>query len=119
MSEFAKSDEAARSLEAGIARIRDRFIEQLPKRVSELDRLLDNLYEDEDSRESVTGIRNIAHKPHGQAGCFGFEELGQIAAKLEEQADLVIEAKGPVDTENVEAYLVLLLDQIEERLAAA
>ncbi|WP_299877529.1 Hpt domain-containing protein [uncultured Sulfitobacter sp.] len=119
MSEFTKSDEAAHSFEAGIARIRDRFIAQLPERVSELDGLLDDLYENEDFKEPVTGIRNIAHKLHGQAGCFGFAELGQIAAKLEEQADLVIEAQGPLDTENVEAYLVLLLDQIEERLAAA
>lgn len=119
MSEFTKSEAAAQSFEAGIARIRDRFIAQLPERVAELDGLLDELYENVDGKAAVTGIRNIAHKLHGQAGCFGFADLGEIAAKLEEQADLVIEAKGPFDTEDVEAYLVLLLDQIEEKLAAA
>lgn len=119
MREETKSAEAAQSFEAGIARIRDRFLAQLPERVAELDGLLDELYETENAKEPVTGIRNIAHKLHGQAGCFGFDELGQIAAKLEEQADLVIEAQEPMDTESVEAYLVLLLDQIEERLAAA
>lgn len=119
MSGFTKSEAAAHSFEAGIARIRDRFIEQLPDRVAELDALLDQLYDGVDGKAAITGIRNIAHKLHGQAGCFGFADLGEIAAKLEEQADLVIDAKGAFDTEDVEGYLVLLLDQIEEKLAAA
>ena len=109
----------AKSLEDGIARIRDRFIEQLPERVAELDAYLDQLYENVDDKSPITGIRNIAHKLHGQAGCFGFADLGEIAAKLEEQANIVIETDGPADTESVECYLVLLLDQIEERVMAA
>ncbi|NNK16424.1 MAG: Hpt domain-containing protein, partial [Sulfitobacter sp.] len=59
-----------------------------------------------------------AHKLHGQAGTFGFDDVGMKAAQLEQEILTTQEGARPLNTEIVEVRLVALLDQIEASLAA-
>lgn len=112
------ADDKLLQLQAGLARIKQRFIEGLPERVAEFDQLMDALYETENTVEVVEAIGQRAHKLHGQAGSFGFNNIGALAAKLEHTVDEVMNGPRPVQTEGVETALVDLLDLIDAELSA-
>lgn len=112
--------ERMRRLQAGLEQIRQEFIATLPGRLETLDALMDALFEENrDQRAVVEEISQIAHKLHGQAGAFGFGELGQVAAKLEHAAVAFLEGPPQGTTDAVEGYLVTLLDMIDDSLQAA
>ena len=106
-------------MQAGLAKVRLEFIASLPGRVEELDALMDQLYEvGADSRGVIDAISRSAHKLHGQAGAFGFADMGKIAAEVEIAAVKVLETQSGFDPEAVETRLVALLDKIDESLEA-
>lgn len=107
------ADDKLIQLQAGIAKIKLRFVETLPERVAELDGLLDDLYENEDTEQVVAAIGQRAHKLHGLAGSFGFAHMGTAAAKLEQEVNAALRGAKPIQPENVELETVALLDLIE------
>ncbi|MFT6676393.1 MAG: chemotaxis protein histidine kinase CheA [Sulfitobacter sp.] len=115
----APQDANLAKLQAGLAKIKDRFVQSMPERVAEFDALLDQLYEDEDTEAVVDAIGQRAHKLHGQAGSVGFAEIGNFAAKLEHEVIAIMDGPRPLNTETVEAYLVAMLDQIDASLNGA
>ncbi len=117
MTEQAQMDDRLAQLQAGLAKIKEKFLEELPATVEEFDRLMDCLYEDEDPRKIIEEIKFHAHKLHGRAGSFGLDDVGQLAAKVEHAALAALDGADPVHTETVEANLVMLLDQIDADLS--
>jgi chemotaxis protein histidine kinase CheA len=115
----ATQDENLQKLQAGLAKIKERFVQGLPERVAEFDALLDQLYEEGDTAAVVEAIGQRAHKLHGQAGSFGFAEIGAMAAKLEREVMNVKDAGQPMNVEGIEAMLVAMLDQIDASLQSA
>lgn len=112
-------DEKMQLLQAGMAKLKLEFIETTRMRVASLDGLMDELYEpDADVGKVVDAICQHAHKLHGQAGAFGFPEIGAQAARLEKEIIDARDSAPPLNTETVEAQLVNLLDQIEASLDA-
>lgn len=107
------TDDKRLQLQAGLAKIKQRFIESLPEKVAELDSLLDGLYEDGDTEKVIEAIGQRAHKLHGLSGSFGFEAIGAAAAKLEHEVNAVMFGPRPIGSERVEAHTVALLDLIE------
>lgn len=116
MTEQAQLDDRLEQLQAGLAKIKQKFLEELPGTVEEFDRLMDCLYEEGDPRKIVEEIKFHAHKLHGRAGSFGLDTVGQLAAKVEQAALIALDGADPVQTEIVEANLVMLLDQIDADL---
>ena len=109
-----------RLLQAGLAKVRQEFIASLPGRAEELDRLMDQLYDEvADKRVVVETISQRAHQFHGQAGAFGFPDMGMIAAKVEHAAAHLLENADELDPEALETHLITLLDMIHESLEAA
>ena len=115
----AIQDDKLQLLKAGLAKLKLEFIETLKGRVAELDGLMDELYDEEAQVEQVVEkICQHAHKLHGQAGAFGFDEVGTKAAQLEQEILNAQDGAGPLNTEMIEVRLVALLDQIEASLDA-
>lgn len=114
----APQDSNLEKLQAGLAKIKERFVQSMPERVAEFDVLMDQLYEDEDTEKVVDEICQRAHKLHGQAGSFGFAEIGAMAAKLEQNIRDVLDGPRPLNTEGIEVDLVAMLDQIDASLNA-
>lgn len=107
-------------LQDGIARLKLEFIATLPHRVAALDGMMDELYQkDADIEQVIEAIGRQAHKLHGQAGTFGFGEVGSIAARLEQEVITALEGPRPLSTEEIEGQLVALLDVIEASVLAA
>ena len=104
--------------QAGLEKIKQRFLASLPGLVAEFDKLMDALYETEDPAQVVQAISQRAHKLHGQAGSFGFGDIGAMAAKVEHTADRVMAGPQPIHTEEVEVHLIALLDLIDASLSA-
>ncbi|MFC6639645.1 response regulator [Sulfitobacter sediminilitoris] len=118
-SQQALQNDKLQLLQAGLARLKLEFIETLKGRVAELDSLMDELYEEDVDVEAVVEtICQHAHKLHGQAGAFGFNDVGAKAAQLEQEILNAQEGAKPLNTEVVEAHLAALLDQIEASLDA-
>lgn len=110
------ADDKILQFQAGLAKIKQRFIESLPDKVAELDALLDELYKSDDTEKVVEAIGQRAHRLHGLSGSFGFTHVGAAAAKLEHEVNAVMFGPRPLDSEGVEAHLVTLLDLIESTL---
>jgi CheY-like chemotaxis protein len=66
------------------------------------------LYDVKVSSDVLTEIRNIAHGLAGAGGIYGFAEISDVAAKLEDAAAIALAAPGYVEA--VEYALDLLLD---------
>lgn len=113
------ADDKLLQLQAGIEKIKLRFIEALPERVAELDGLLDQLYETGNIEKVVEAIGQRAHKLHGLSGSFGFAPIGAAAVKLEHAVNAAMRGPKPIQFEGVEAETVALLDFIELTLKQA
>ncbi len=107
------ADDKLLQFQAGLAKVKQRFIESLPVKVAELDSLLDDLYEDGDTEKVIEAIGQRAHKLHGLSGSFGFTQVGAAAAKLEREVLAVTLGPRPIESEGVEAHVVVLLDLID------
>ncbi len=96
--------------EAHLASLRERFQGGLP---AYRDRLatLRNALAAETGDDTVRQLRKVAHELVGSASMFGFEEIGEQAALLEEAADRVLDRSEPATA--VFAPLRQLLREIE------
>lgn len=120
ITQQATKNEKLQMLQAGIARLKQEFIATLPSRVAALDGMVDELYQESaDIEQVVEAIGRHAHKLHGQAGNFGFDEVGSRAAHLEQEIINAQDGPRPLCTEEIEVHLVALLDEIEASLRSA
>ena len=104
-------------LQAGLAKIKQRFIGTLPLMVEELDELIEILNDGGDVPKVFNAIRFRAHKLHGQSGSFGFDAIGAAAAKLEHKIDALMKGPQPMPTQEVENLTTDLVDMIDAALA--
>ena len=100
-------------LEAGFARVKERFVQGLEDREDEFLSLLESMADPAQLDDALAEIRARAHKLHGLAGTVGFGRLGSLAAQLEHHIDLLIVGPKPFDTGFVKELLNALLDEIE------
>ena len=111
--------EKAAQLNAGLARVRERFILSLSDRIDGFYELLGDLQDEAAWQGACVEIRTHAHKLHGICGSVGFPQIGLNAARLEREID----GLGPVlrqqDIDAVRCLLNLLLDEMEQNLDAA
>jgi HPt (histidine-containing phosphotransfer) domain-containing protein len=108
----------AAQLDAGLARIRARFIASLSDRIDGFYELLGAL-KDGGPWQDVTGeLRATAHKLHGICGAVGFPEIGSTAAQLEARLDGLAETPGEADRVEIRSLLNQLLDVMEQSLDA-
>lgn len=105
-------------LQAGMAKLKERFLSELPETARLLDAMLDQLYDDADVNELLGAIRFQAHKLYGRAASFGLDLVAKLAAELEAEAIETAGSSASICTERVEALLVALLDQIDAALEA-
>lgn len=117
MAQGSDADRAAQ-LEAGLARVRERFCLSLEDRIDELYELLENLGDEALCERACVEIRARAHKLHGIAASVGFARMGTLAAQLEHQIDLLIDGSQPQDSAIVQDLLNVLLDEMEQGLDA-
>lgn len=106
-------------LNAGLARVRERFISSLSDRVDELYDLLGDLQHQEDWQDACSDIRARAHKLHGICASVGFSDIGTKAASLEEKIDALGAELSGADIDDVKDLLNRLLDEMEQNLDAA
>lgn len=112
------ADKAAQ-LNAGLARVRQRFIQSLSDRIDGFYELLGDL-QDQDAWQDACGeIRAAAHKLHGICGSVGFVAIGDNAARLEQQIDKLGPDLSQRDIDLVRRLLNCLLDEMEQNLDAA
>lgn len=104
------------TFQAGLMRIRQRFLQNLDTHADGIFRLLEALGKPETDRATCSEIQAIAHKLHGTAKTVGFDEIGIKAAKLENCADQALSATGAPDVGEVRNLVEDLLDEIEEAL---
>jgi HPt (histidine-containing phosphotransfer) domain-containing protein len=78
-------DSALSSFEAEIARLAASFRERTAREAEALDGLADRLSTN-DASGARSEIRRAAHKIAGTAGMFGFRDLSDAAARLEDLA---------------------------------
>lgn len=118
MTDQTPIDDRMLQLQAGLAKIKQSFLNELPDLIDRYDDLLNRLYEDEeaDAAAVIEEIKFHAHKLHGRSGTFGLDRLGQQAAAVERAAMNALEGARPIDTEAVEVQLVTLLDEVEATL---
>jgi HPt (histidine-containing phosphotransfer) domain-containing protein len=108
----------AAQLDAGLARIRGRFIASLSDRIDGFYELLGGL-KDSDRWQDVTGeLRGTAHKLHGICGAVGFPDIGSTAARLEARIDDLAETPEEADRVEIRDLLNQLLDVMEQSLDA-
>ncbi len=106
----------ATQVEAGIARVRARFISMLEDRADEFYDLLDYL-DDPCVRETAyREIQSRAHKLHGISGSIGFPHIGEFAAKLEVTIDQIRSGDRPRNVQHVRRQLEELLEEMERGL---
>lgn len=103
----------ATKLEAGFARVRERFVQGLEDREEEFLDFLEMLGDPAHTESSVDGIRAKAHKLHGLAGTVGFARLGALAAQLENHIDLLQAGPRPLEVGFLKELLDALLDEIQ------
>jgi len=112
------ADKAAQ-LNAGLARVRERFILSLSDRIDALYELLRELQDQEAWPDACADIRADAHKLHGICGSVGFPEIGASAARLEQEIDALGAELSQKDIDLVRRFLNRLLDEMEQNLDAA
>ncbi|WP_372886679.1 Hpt domain-containing protein [Shimia sp.] len=106
----------AAKLEAGFAKLRERFVEGLEEREEEFLNLLEVLNDPAQTEASADGIRAHAHKLHGLSGTLGYARLGSLAAQLEHHIDLILAGPRPLETGFLTELLDALLDEIQNIL---
>lgn len=116
MTDQKQADLRLALFQEGLAKIKQRFLKELPETVVMFDDLMDCLYLEKDHERTVEDVKFQAHKLNGRAGSFGLEKVSQRAARVELEAEKAIEGPRPIVTEEVEVCLVLLLDEIENYL---
>jgi HPt (histidine-containing phosphotransfer) domain-containing protein len=106
-------------LQAGLAKIRERFISSLDGRIEEFCALLERLENPQTEESACMEIRAQAHKLHGICGSVGFPRMGALAAQLEQHVDSVIAGPRPLNTDFVDELLNTLMDEMEQSLDGA
>lgn len=110
---------SAAQLNAGLARIRERFISSLSDRIDSFYELLSDLQDDARWAESCAEIRANAHKLHGICASVGFAAIGENAARLEQKIDSLGPDLHRDNVDDVRSLLNRLLDEMEQNLDAA
>ncbi len=106
----------ADKLQAGLLRIRQRFLQNLDSQADDIFRLLEALGNPDTDRPTCAEIRSIAHRLNGTAKTVGFEDIGVKSARLENRVEQALAATGVPDVRAVRQDLEDLLDEIEETL---
>jgi len=109
----------AEQLNAGLARIRERFLQSLSDRIDAFYELLDGLSDPERWEDTCAELRTNAHKLHGICASVGFAEIGERAARLELKIDGLGHDLHPDDIGEIRGLLNCLLDEMEQNLDAA
>lgn len=115
MMQGMDADKAA-VLQAGLARIRERFISSLDERIEEFCSLSERLEDPATEESACMEIRAQAHKLHGICGSVGQPRMGALAAQLEQHIDTVIAGPRPLNTDFVDELLNALLDEMEQNV---
>ena len=115
------STEADKSaiLQAGLAKIKDRFISSLDGRIEDFCSLSERLEDPATEESACLDIRAEAHKLHGICGSVGFPRMGALAAQLEQHVDSVLAGPRPLNTDFVDELLNTLMDEMEQSLDGA
>lgn len=79
-----------------LAPIRQRFVATIGGHLQEIALLRGNAATPEDEREALRGIGLIAHRVAGVAATLGFEDLGRIAAALDQKIGSAMKAQHPI-----------------------
>ncbi|MDK3016741.1 Hpt domain-containing protein [Pseudodonghicola flavimaris] len=108
----------AAQLDAGLARIRARFVESLSDRIDALYEHLDALQDIEGWTAATAALRAQAHKLHGICGSVGFPRIGERAAQLEHRIDSLTDLSGPQVRDELRELVNRLLDEMERSLDA-
>lgn len=94
-----------------LAPIRQRFVATLTGHLKEIAILRRNASSPEEAREALRGVGLIAHRVAGVAATLGFEDLGRIAAALDQKIGSAMKARSPDLPEfdqSVDLFLVAL-----------
>ncbi|WP_165610540.1 Hpt domain-containing protein [Cognatishimia maritima] len=118
MMQGMDADKAA-LLEAGLAKIRERFIASLEDRIESFCTLLERLEDPETEESACMEIRAQAHKLHGICGSVGQPRMGALAAQLEQHIDTLLAGERPLNTDFVDDLLNALLDEMEQNVDGA
>lgn len=76
-------DEQA-AIAAGLAKLRDVYLERLPREIAEMAELATGLIGSTDSRQCLEALHFRLHKLAGSGGTFGIGDLSRQALALEE-----------------------------------
>lgn len=106
-------------LEAGLAKIRERFIASLEDRIDDFCAQLECLEDPATAEAACTEIRAQAHKLHGICGSVGQPRMGALAAQVEQHIDTLLAGPRPLNTDFVDELLNALLDEMEQNVDGA
>lgn len=106
-------------LEAGLAKIRARFIESLEDRIESFCGLLEQLEDPATEESACMEICAQAHKLHGICGSVGQPRMGALAAQVEHHIDSLLAGPRPLNTDFVDELLNALLDEMEQNVDGA
>jgi HPt (histidine-containing phosphotransfer) domain-containing protein len=112
----AAATEPEAQVEAGIARVRARFISKLEDQADELYDLLEYLDDPSVRDVAYVEIQLRAHKLHGISGTIGFSRIGVLAVELETTIKLVRSEDQSRNAQHVRRQLDDLLEEMERAL---
>jgi CheY-like chemotaxis protein len=95
--------------------LRDAFLQRVRKDANALARLRFALEDSDSATDALSGIKNIAHGLAGAGGIFGFAEISDTAAALEDE--VVDELTGSGFGERIVPALDRLLSRLETPIA--
>ncbi|WP_050523583.1 Hpt domain-containing protein [Pseudorhodobacter wandonensis] len=107
------------TFQAGLMRIRQRFLQSLDTHSDGISRLSKALGKPDTDQETCAEIRTIAHRLHGTAKTVGFDEIGTKAANLEICVSQALSATAVPDVNKVRRLLEDLSDEIEVALRSS
>lgn len=110
------ADDKIPSFQAVMANNKRCFVEKLPKIIADIDSLLDDIYESDDSEKVIEAIGHYAHRLHGLSGSYGFLTIGAAAAKVEHEVNAAMFWSRLIAYGAVEAHGVAPVDLIEFKL---
>ena len=101
-------------------RLKKIYLDSLPARLEELRSMFDNILIEKQAEQTLLKLYRLAHNLAGSSATYGFEEIGDKAAEMEDWFEGFVESNTlPLDTDKTQFNQLFdkLLQTSEQALA--
>ncbi len=105
---------AQSQLDEAIARLRDKFVAEMPERLDRLDGLMWNIEHGVEPLKAAMAVRDESHKLAGISKPLGFTEVGELAFNVECTLNEALKAEGRPLPQQAIGAIDQLLDALDK-----